>query len=298
VEWVEVGPRDGLQSWPDPVTTPFKVGLIESLLSCGFERVEATSMVHPKRVPRLADAEAVLEALHDQLPRLRVLVPNARGMERALAAGTRNVAVNVAATEGYNGQNLNASIKETLDEIEKVLGLARKDNVRVDASLSVAFGCPFEGAVSISRVLEMTGRLAELGIQEIALGDTVGAAHPAQVEETFQAVREALKSVRWGAHFHDTRGMAMANLLAALETGITLFEGSIGGIGGSPFAPGAAGNICSEDALFMLDAMGIDTGVDLGKLIELARRTEKKLGAPLPGKIHNLPQPQTATAQP
>jgi hydroxymethylglutaryl-CoA lyase len=297
IEWVEVGPRDGLQSWPDPVPTPVKVGLIEGLLECGMQRVEATSMVHPKRVPQLADAEAVLEALQDRLPRLRVLVPNARGMERALAAGTRNVAVNIAATESYNQHNLNSTVKETLAEIARVMDLARPAEIRVDASLSVAFGCPYQGEVPVRRVLEVGRALAELGIAEIALADTIGMAHPGRVEELFQTAHDEIGSVRWGAHFHDTRGMALANLLTALETGVSIFEGSIGGIGGS-FAPGAAGNICSEDALYMLDAMGIETGVDLGKLIELARRMEKQLGSPLPGKIYKLPQPLAALAQP
>jgi hydroxymethylglutaryl-CoA lyase len=286
VEWVEVGPRDGLQSWPATLPTPTKVGLIHDLLECGFMRVEATSMVHPKWIPQLADAEAVLDALHDRIDRLRVLVPNVKGMERALEAGVRNVAVTVAATEGYNQHNLNRRISETLHEIAEVCRLAKDAGVQVDASISVAFGCPYEGTVSPQQVLDVARTLAETGIGEIALADTIGIANPLQVEDLLQTVRDTLPGVRWGAHFHDTRGAAMANLLAALETGIELFEGSVGGLGGSPFAPGAAGNICTEDALFMLEAMRIETGVEVRRLIEVCRRLEKTLGGPLPGRVH------------
>jgi hydroxymethylglutaryl-CoA lyase len=295
IDWVEVGPRDGLQSWPSTLPTHAKVGLVTNLLDCGFRRVEATSMVHPKWVPQLADAEAVLEALQDRIDRLRVLVPNRRGLDRARNAGVRNIAVTVAATDGYNQHNLNRSVKETLQEIEEIAAEARRDSVVVDASVSVAFGCPFEGSVAPARVAEVATALADGGIGEIALADTIGVANPAQVEELFQAMRERLPAVRWGAHFHDTRGTAMANLLSALETGVNLFEGSVGGIGGSPFAPGAAGNLCSEDALAMLEAMGIATGVDVNRLIEVARGLERTLGAPLPGRVHAVRQSEAGS---
>ena len=295
VDWVEVGPRDGLQSWPRTLPTPAKVGLVASLLDCGFRRVEATSMVHPKWVPQLADAEAVLEALQDRIHQLRVLVPNRRGLARARDAGVRNVAVNVAATDGYNEHNLNCSVRETLEEIRIITDEAGRDNIVVDASVSVAFGCPYEGTVAPERVAEVAATLADGGIEEISLADTIGVANPAQVEELFQAMKARLPTVRWGAHFHDTRGTAMANLLSALETGINLFEGSVGGIGGSPFAPGAAGNLCSEDALTMLEGMGIATGVDLSQLIAVARGLERTLGAPLPGRTHLLAPPETGS---
>ena len=293
VDWVEVGPRDGLQSWASPVPTPAKVGLIAGLLDCGLRRVEATSMVHPKWVPQLADAEAVLEALQDRMDRLRVLVPNRQGLDRAKAAGVRNIAVTVAATDGYNRQNLNRSVQETLNDIIEIGRQATVDGVAVDSSISVAFGCPYEGAVSPARVAELAVALADGGIREITLADTIGVANPAQVEELFQAMKERLPLVRWGAHFHDIRGAAMANLLSALETGVSLFEGSVGGLGGSPFAPGAGGNLCSEDALTMLEAMGIKTGVDIDRLIEVARGLERTLGSRLPGRIHAV-QPSEA----
>jgi hydroxymethylglutaryl-CoA lyase len=295
VEWVEVGPRDGLQSWPTTLPTPAKVGLITGLLDCGFRRVEATSMVHPKWVPQLADAEAVLEALQDRRDQLRVLVPNRKGLDRALAAGIRNVAVTVAATDGYNQHNLNRSVKDTLGEIAQITTQAGRDAVVVDASISVAFGCPYEGKVSPQRVAEVATALAEDNIEEISLGDTIGIANPAQVEGLFQELKAQLPAVRWGAHFHDTRGTALANLLSALETGVNLFEGSVGGIGGSPFAPGAAGNLCSEDALAMLEAMGMATGVDVNRLIEVARGLERTLGAPLPGRLHLLALPRAGS---
>lgn len=297
VEWIEVGPRDGLQSWPSTLPTPAKVGLITGLLGCGFRRVEATSMVHPKWVPQLADAESVLEAVQDQLDHLRVLVPNRRGLDRARAMGVRNIAVTVAATDGYNQHNLNRSVKETLDEIDELATEARRDGIIVDASISVAFGCPYEGTVSLERVEQVARTLANSGITEIALGDTIGIANPAQVEALFQVLRERLPAVRWVAHFHDTRGAAMANLLSALETGVSVFEGSVGGIGGSPFAPGAAGNLCSEDALAMLEAMGIETGVDVNRLIEVAQALERSLGSRLPGKVHAV-QPSDTRSVP
>ena len=297
VEWVEVGPRDGLQSWASPLPTPAKVGLITSLLDCGLRRVEATSMVHPKWVPQLADAEAVLEALQDRIDRLRVLVPNRRGLDRAKDAGVRNIAVTVAATDGYNQHNLNRSVAETLKDIAEIGSLAGRDGIAVDSSISVAFGCPYEGTVSPARVEEVAVVLADGGIREIALADTIGVANPAQVEELFQAMKQRLPSVRWGAHFHDTRGAAMANLLAALETGVSLFEGSIGGIGGSPFAKATGGTLCSEDALTMLEAMGIETGVDLDRLNEVARGLERTLGSRLPGKVHAV-QPSEAGSVP
>ena len=295
VDWVEVGPRDGLQSWPRTLPTPAKVGLVASLLDCGFRRVEATSMVHPKWVPQLADAEAVLEALQDRIDQLRVLVPNRRGLDRARNAGVRNIAVTVAATDGYNEHNLNRSVRETLEEIELIAGDARRDDIVVDASVSVAFGCPYEGAVAPERVADVAAALADGGIVEISLADTIGVANPAQVEALFQVMKARLPAVRWGAHFHDSRGAAMANLLSALETGINLFEGSVGGIGGSPFAPGAAGNLCSEDALTMLEGMGISTGVDVNRLIGVARALERTVGAPLPGRVHLLGPPQAGS---
>jgi hydroxymethylglutaryl-CoA lyase len=295
VDWVEVGPRDGLQSWSRTLPTPTKVGLVTTLLDCGFRRVEATSMVHPKWVPQLADAEALLEALQDRIDRLRVLVPNRRGLERARSAGIRNIAVTVAATDGYNQHNLNRPVEETLQEIQEIATEARRDHIVVDASVSVAFGCPYEGTVPPERVAEVAAALADGGIEEISLADTIGVANPAQVEELFQALKSRLPAIRWGAHFHDTRGTAMANLLSALETGVKLFEGSVGGIGGSPFAPGAAGNLCSEDALAMLEAMGLTTGVDVNRLIEVARALERTLGAPLPGRLHAARQSEAGS---
>src|SRR2546425_10524551 len=245
-------------------------------------------MVHPMCVPQQSASEAVLEELQYRIDRLRVLVPNRRGLDRAKVAGVRNIAVTVAATDGYNRHNLNRSVAETLKDIVEIGSLASRDGIAVDSSISVAFGCPYEGAVSPARVEELAVALADGGIREIALADTIGVANPAQVEEEFQAMKQRLPSVRWGAHFHDTRGAAMANLLSALETGVSLFEGSIGGIGGSPFAPAAGGNLCSEDALTMLEAMGIETGVDVNRLIDVARGLERTLGSRLPGRGHAL----------
>jgi hydroxymethylglutaryl-CoA lyase len=186
-------------------------------------------------------------------------------------------------------------VKDTLWEIQEITTQANRDGIVVDASISVAFGCPYEGRVSPQRVAEVAQALADDNIEEISLADTIGVANPAQVEDLFQDMKERLPAVHWGAHFHDTRGTAIANMLSALETGVNLFEGSVGGIGGSPFAPGAAGNLCSEDALAMLEAMGMVTGVDVSRLVEVARGLERTLGAPLPGKVHAIAQPDAGS---
>jgi hydroxymethylglutaryl-CoA lyase len=242
-------------------------------------------MVHPKWVPQLADAEAVLEALQDRIDQLRVLVPNRRGLDRARDAGVRNIAVTVAATDGYNEHNLNRSVRETLEEIQLIADEARRDHIIVDASVSVAFGCPYDGTVAPERVADVAAALADGGIEEISLADTIGVANPAQVEALFQAMKTRLPAVRWGAHFHDTRGTAMANVWAAMEAGVSEFDASIGGLGGSPFAPGVNGNVATEDLAHMLIDMGLETGIDFGKLLDAARMAQDLVGHILPGRV-------------
>jgi hydroxymethylglutaryl-CoA lyase len=286
IEFVEVGPRDGLQNLPEPAPTSFKLELIRRLFATGLARVEATSLVSPRWVPALADAVDLLAALDPgDLARVRVLVPNRKGLERAARAQVPNIVINLGATDTFNQKNLNRSMKATLMQLAELCQEARAASIRVDGSISVAFGCPYEGAVSIETVVSLARRLQDMGIQELSVADTIGIADPKQVHEAFGSLRRALPQARLSAHFHDTRGMALANTVAALEEGVAIFEGSVGGIGGCPFAPGASGNVASEDLLYMAERMGIRTGVDVRALVEVARWAGAELKRSLPGRL-------------
>ena len=297
VRFTEVGPRDGFQNWPQPVATETKVRLVRAALAAGVQRVEATSMVSPKWVPQMADGERVLASLSiDELERVRVLVPNLKGLERAVGAGARNVIVNVGVTDGFNRKNLNRTVAETLEDISEVIDAAADDDVRVDASVSVAWGCPFDGPVSADQTIDIAIRLVEMGVNEVSFGDTIGVAMPGSVGTLATYALDRLGGVDISMHFHDTRGMGLANVYSALEHGIQIFEGSIGGIGGCPFAPRSTGNVCSEDLLFMVQGSGYETGVDVWALVTAAEELEKELGQELPGRLHRAgppPWPQT-----
>jgi len=287
IRFVEVAPRDGFQNWPDPVSTDVKERLVRDLLEAGATAVEATSFVSPRWVPQMADAEELMARLGPELlPRLRVLVPNLRGYRRAVAAGAREVVVNVGATDGFNRKNLNRSVEETLAEIAEVCAAASADGVGTVGSLSVAWGCPYDGPVPPARSLEVAGRLVAAGCDRLSIADTIGVAHPAAVRELLGSVLAEFGTARVAAHFHDTRGLGVANGLAALEVGVREFEGSVGGIGGCPFAPRSTGNVCSEDLLHMLELVGEPVGVSVPALIEIANRLAETLGKPLPGKLY------------
>jgi hydroxymethylglutaryl-CoA lyase len=292
VRFTEVGPRDGFQNWPVPVATKTKVRLVRAALAAGAARVEAASMVSPKWVPQMADGEQVLAELSEQeMDRVRVLVPNLRGLERALAAGARNVLVNVGVTDGFNRKNLNRSVAETLVEIQQVIEVADQEELRVDASVSVAWGCPFDGPVSVDQSIEVAMRLVEMGVTEVSFGDTIGVATPTGVGNLATHALERLGGAEVSMHFHDTRGMGLANVFSALEAGIEIFEGSVGGIGGCPFAPRSTGNVCSEDLLFMVQESGYDTGVDVWAMVAAARELSGALGKDLPGRLHRAGPP-------
>ncbi|GAC1580597.1 MAG: hydroxymethylglutaryl-CoA lyase [Candidatus Dormibacteria bacterium] len=299
VRFTEVGARDGVQNWPDPVATDTKVRLVKAALGAGVQRVEAAAMVSPRWVPQMADGEDVLAALTaDELERTRVLVPNLRGFERAAAAGAQNVLVNVGVTDGFNRKNLNRSVLETLDDIAEVIAAADEADIRVDASVSVAWGCPFDGPVSVDETIELGMRLAEMGVAEVSFGDTIGVATPTAVGTLATYALDRLGGVEVSMHFHDTRGMGIANVYSALEHGIEMFEGSIGGIGGCPFAPRSTGNVCSEDLLWMLQATGYETGVDVWALCAAAAELAAELGKDLPGKLHRAGPPPWLTPAP
>ena len=309
VGFVEVGPRDGFQNWPQPVSTDVKLRLIRAALEAGVPRVEVTSMVSPKWVPQMADADQVLRGLTTDLvaempadrTRIRVLVPNLRGYRDAAERNVRNVLVNVGVTDGFNRHNLNRSVDETLGDIRQVTLDALDRDIRVDASVSVAWGCPFDGPVSAAAALAVAERLVEIGVAELSFGDTIGVATPPGVEALASGAMARFPNVDIAMHFHDTRGMALANAVVALQCGVRTFEGSIGGIGGCPFAPNSTGNVCSEDLLLMIEDMGYETGIDVDRLADAARQLSADLGEELPGRFHRAGrepwlQPQTGAA--
>jgi isopropylmalate/homocitrate/citramalate synthase len=301
VIWTDVAPRDGLQNIADTISTDAKTRLVRGLLDAGVPRVEATSFVSPRWVPQLADAAAVLAAFEDDVARLRVLVPNLRGLELALAHGMRNVLVTIAATDSFNQRNVNRSVAGSLDEISHIVELASERECAVDVALSVSFGCPFEGVVAPERVVELCVDLAARGVAEIGIADTIGVATPADVTHMCALVADALPLERMSLHVHDTRGLGVANVIAAFEAGIRRFDGSVGGVGGCPFAPRATGNVCSEDALQALDSLGAVTGIDLIAMCDVAETLASDLGRDLPGKLYRAGiwsrEPQEVTVE-
>jgi hydroxymethylglutaryl-CoA lyase len=286
VLWTDVAPRDGLQNIEDTISTAAKVALVRGLLVAGVARVEATSFVSPDWVPQLADAAAVLAAVEGDIARIRVLVPNLRGLEMALAHGVRNVLVTIAATDSFNRRNVNRSVDESLDEVSHIVELAGKRECTVDAAISVSFGCPFEGVVAPERVVALCSELARRGVAEVGVADTIGVATPVDVTRMTVLAAEAVPVERLSLHVHDTRGLGVANVVAAFESGIRRFDGSVGGIGGCPFAPRSTGNVCSEDALQALVALGAVTGIDLEAMCRVAEELASELGHDLPGKLY------------
>jgi hydroxymethylglutaryl-CoA lyase len=280
----EVGPRDGFQNEPERIATADKVRLIDRLSASGLRRMEITSFVRPDVIPQLADAEEVLtSAQRRDGVAFSVLIPNERGLERALRLRDRfdEVSVFLSASETHNRENVNRGVDESLAGLEKTLAAAREAGLRCEGVISVSFGCPYEGEVQPDRVFAIAERLAAAGCEEIGFGDTTGMANPRQVREFFPAARERLRGVELTAHFHNTRGQGLANVLAALEEGIDSFESSFGELGGCPVPPGSTGNVSTEDVVSMLHEMGIETGIDLPRLIEASRAVQEVLGRPL-----------------
>ncbi len=277
----EVGPRDGLQSEP-PLPVEARVRLLDALSGTGVGRIEAGSFVSPKAVPAMADSARVFAAIRRR-PGVTysALVPNERGAADALAAGADRLQVVIAASESYNASNVNRSVAETLAQIAGVVGLAGR--TPVDATISTAWGCPYEGEVPAGRVVELARTLLGMGCQAISLGDTTGMATPTRVESLLAALRPLTTAIN--CHFHDTRGTGLANLLAAMQAGCRDFDTAIGGLGGSPTAPGAGGNVASEDVVHMVEDMGVSTGIDLERLLAAARMAGELLGRPLRGQV-------------
>ena len=280
----EVGPRDGFQNEPEVIPTGDKVRLIGMLAGSGLKRIEVTSFVRPDVIPQLSDGAEVLAAIE---PRdgvaYSVLIPNRKGLENALEQRDRFQEANffLSASETHNQKNVNRSIGESLAGLKETIGTAKEEGIRCEGVISTSFGCPYEGDVPVDRVLEIAEKLASFGCEEISFGDTTGMANPRQVTEFFAAAQERLGGVELTAHFHNTRGQGLANVLSALDAGITSFESSFGELGGCPVPPGATGNISTEDLVSMLEEMGIETGVALPKLIEASAEAQKVLGRPL-----------------
>jgi len=280
----EVGPRDGLQNERTPVSTADKIRYIDLLTSAGFAEIEVTSFVNPKAVPQLADAEDVYAGIAPSQGRRIALVPNDRGLDRALAAGLESVAVFTAASDAFAKRNIGMSIDESVATFARVIARAKTHGIWVRASISTAFGCPFEGAVPVDAVVALAQRLLDAGADELSIADTIGVGTPNQVYDIVEALdAHAIPLAQIGLHFHDTRGTALANTVAALHTGIALFDSSAGGLGGCPFAPGATGNVATEDLLYLLHGMGIETGVDL----DAVRRATRFIGGILTGRINS-----------
>ncbi|MCL6631703.1 MAG: hydroxymethylglutaryl-CoA lyase [Alicyclobacillus herbarius] len=278
----EVGPRDGLQHEPGFVQTQTKVELVQRLVDAGCRRIEVSSFVHPRWIPALADADEVFASLRRVSGvEYSALVPNLKGLERALAARVDAVSVFMSASETHNRKNINKSIAETFPVLQPVIRQAKAAGLRVRGYVSTAFGCPYEGPVPVDQVVRVSQHLLEMGVDELSIGDTIGVAVPTQVEHLLSELAPHIPLSRVALHFHDTRGTALANIYAALEVGVSTFDASIGGLGGCPYAPGATGNVATEDVLYMLEGMGVATEIDTNRLMEVSEWLESELGRPL-----------------
>lgn len=287
VSVVEVGPRDGLQNEPAPIDTSAKVAFVDALTAAGHTRIEVSAFVSPRWVPQMADAADLFARIARRSGVIySALVPNLAGLARARDAGADEVAIVAAASDTFSKRNINQSVAESLDSYAAVCAEAARHGVRVRAYLSTVFGCPFEGVVSIEHVASVAERLMGMGAYEVVLSDTIGIAHPGQVPAVLEAVTRSVPIDRIALHFHDTRGTALVNVFAALEEGVATFDASAGGLGGCPYAPGATGNLATEDLLYMLDGLGIATGVSLPGVIAASRAIEPLVGHPLPSRVY------------
>jgi hydroxymethylglutaryl-CoA lyase len=286
VQIVEVGPRDGLQNEPADIPTSEKIAFVDRLADAGHSVIEVSAFVSPKWVPQMADAGDVFAGIARK-PGVRytALVPNAAGLARAREARVDEIAIFAAASETFSRRNINQTIEESLATYKAVCDEARASGLRVRGYLSTCFGCPYEGHVPPAKVAEVSSRLLELGVYEVVISDTIGVAHPGQVPDVVGEVTRRVPLSQVALHFHDTRGTALVNVLAGLQLGVTTFDSSAGGLGGCPYAPGAAGNLATEDLLYMLDGLGIETGVRLEGVMRASRAIEPRLGHPLPSRV-------------
>jgi hydroxymethylglutaryl-CoA lyase len=292
----EVGPRDGLQNEKSFISTEDKIAWINQLSQTGLDYIEITSFVNPKWIPALSDAVEVAQGIK----RIKgvtyaALVPNQRGLDRALEANIDETAVFMSASQTHNQKNINKSIEDTFPILNQVVQDSLSAGKSVRGYISTVFGCPYEGVVDIQTVVRVSDALFEMGIKELSLGDTIGVANPKQIQEVLEILLKRYPADKLAMHLHDTRGTALANILASLDMGSTNFDGAIGGLGGCPYAPGASGNLATDDLLFMLDGMGIETGIKQGKLLAAAQFIQGKIGRPLPS--HNLQANQAESCE-
>ena len=282
----EVGTRDGFQIEPEFIPTDVKVEVVDLLSAAGLPRIEVTSFVHPKAVPQLRDAEEVMARVARRPgTRYAALVPNDKGAVRAVDAGVDAIHTVVSASESHNLANVNMTIAESLDKLRAVMQVAARAGIPVGSGISTSFGCPFEGDVPVDRLQNIVGRLVDMGANAIGLADTTGMANPRQVTRVLEHLTSRFPAIVWTLHTHDTRATALPNIMAALECGVTHFDASIGGLGGCPFAPGASGNVCTEDLVHCLHAMDVATGIDLERLLVASRRVQEVVGRALPGQV-------------
>ena len=286
IKVTEVGPRDGFQSEKTILKTEDKVEIINNLIDAGFPRIEVSSFVSPKAIPQLADASTILENVKkDKNTTLAALVPNARGAVRAAEAKIDEIVVFLSASESHNKKNVNRSVQESLLGFREIVKIAEDNNIPIQGDIATAFGCPFEGNVLPKRLGEISKEYKIMGFKGVTLGDTTGMATPTVVTEAVNTIRDMVPDFEITLHFHNTRGIGLANVMTGLNLGITNYESCFGGMGGCPFAPNATGNICSEDLIYLLHEMGIETGINLDKLITIAKKVEKLVGHKLPGQV-------------
>ena len=298
VRIVEVGPRDGLQNEPAPIATADKIAFVDRLSAAGHSIIEVSAFVSPKWVPQMADAAEVFAGITRRPgTRYTALVPNAAGLARAIEARVDEVAIFAAASESFSKRNINQTVAESLATYRDVCARAKDAGLPIRAYVSTAFGCPFEGVVAPAAVANVSAQLINMGAYEVAVSDTIGRAHPAQVPVVLDAVTRRVPLDQVALHFHDTRGTALANVLAALQYGVATFDASAGGLGGCPYAPGATGNLATEDLLYMLDGFGIETGVDLARVLAASRAIEPKLGHALASRYASAVKGSSATKE-
>ena len=286
VKITEVGPRDGFQSEKTVLKTKDKIDIINNLIEAGFPRIEVSSFVSPKAIPQLADAEIILNKVNrSSKTTLAALVPNARGALRAVEAKLDEIVVFLSASESHNKKNVNRSVKESLSGFKEIADIAGKNNIPIQGDIATAFGCPFEGNISPKKLADISKEYKLMGFKGVTLGDTTGMATPPVVIDAINAIRNNVPDFNITLHFHNTRGVGLANVMSGLNLGITDYESCFGGMGGCPFAPNATGNICSEDLIYLLHEMGIETGIDLDKIISIAKKVENLVGHKLPGQV-------------
>lgn len=286
----EVGPRDGLQNEVSTISIPLKLKMIDGLVKSGLKRIEAGAFVSPKWVPQMQGSEEVIKKSLKKHNRSKIhisaLVPNVKGFERAAQTSLKEIAVFGAATESFSQKNINCTIKESFKRFEEVIALAKQKKMWVRGYLSVAFGCPYEGKVSEKKVIRLSEKFLNLGVDEISIGDTIGVANPKQVKSLIEGLKQSVPLNKLAMHLHDTRGTALANVLQSLEEGVYIFDSSVGGLGGCPYAKGASGNLATEDLVYMLHGMGLKTGVKLEELIKVSQVMEKALKRRLQSKVY------------